>query len=44
MRTVMLAMLFSVSVVCSAAEPQRPEPKRDAEVNLTPGAKARPRL
>jgi uncharacterized protein DUF4440 len=44
MRTVMLAMLFSVSVVCSAAEPQRPEPKRDAEVNLTPGAKARPGL
>jgi Domain of unknown function (DUF4440) len=44
MRTALLAMLVSISVVCSAAEPQRPEPKRDAEVNLTPGAKARPGL
>jgi ketosteroid isomerase-like protein len=44
MRTAALVMLAAVTLVCSAAEPQRPEPKRDAEVNLTPGAKARPGL
>lgn len=44
MRAALLAVLIYVSAVCSAAEPQRPEPKREAEVNLTPGAKARPGL
>jgi hypothetical protein len=41
MRVAVLAVLVCASVVCSAAEPQRPEPKREAEVHLTPGAKAR---
>jgi len=44
MRATLLALLVFATVVCSAAEPQRPEPKREAEVNLTPGAQARPGL
>jgi len=44
MRFSLVLALFCVTLVCAAAEPQRPEPKRDAEVNLTPGAKARPGL
>jgi len=45
MKTLYGVILAGVTLVCSAAEPpQRPEPKREAEVNLTPGAKARPGL
>jgi hypothetical protein len=44
MKTLYGVILAGVTLVCSAAELQRPEPKRDAEVNLTPGAKARPGL
>src|SRR5262245_61201199 len=43
-RTVLFLAISCVTLACSAAEPQRPEPKRDAEVNLTPGAQARPGL
>lgn len=44
MRAVLLTVLMCLPVNGSAAEPQRPEPKREAEVNLTPGAQARPGL
>jgi Domain of unknown function (DUF4440) len=44
MRAPLLAVLICTPAVCSAAEPQRPEPKREAQVNLTPGAKAHPGL
>ena len=44
MKTLYGVILAGVTLVCFAAEPQRPEPKREAEVNLTPGAKARPGL
>src|SRR4026208_2323381 len=45
MKTLYGVILAGVTLVCSAAEPpQRPQPKREAEVNLTPGAKARPGL
>ena len=44
MRAASLAVLVCMAAVCSAAEPQHPEPKREAQVNLTPGAQARPGL
>jgi ketosteroid isomerase-like protein len=42
--TALLAGLICVSALSFGAEPQQPEPKKEAEVNLTPGAKARPGL
>ena len=41
---VLLAGLMCASAISLGAEPQRPEPKKEAAVNLTPGAKARPGL
>jgi Domain of unknown function (DUF4440) len=35
------AGLICASTLAFAGEPQRPEPKKEAQVNLTPGAKAR---
>jgi ketosteroid isomerase-like protein len=43
-RTALLAGLICMSTLSYGAEPQRPEPKKEAEVNLTPGAKPRPGL
>jgi hypothetical protein len=44
MRGALFAGLIVASTLCFAAEPPRPEPKKAAEVNLTPGAVARPGL
>jgi Domain of unknown function (DUF4440) len=44
MRRTLLAGLILASTLCVAAEPQPAEPKKEAEVNLTPGAVARPGL
>ena len=44
MRTTVLAALICLAAAAHGAEPQRPQPKKAAEVNLTPGAKARPGL
>lgn len=42
--TLVACLLTCVSALSIGAEPQRPEPKKEAPVNLTPGAKARPGL
>ena len=44
MRGVLIALLIFGPAVGLVAEPQRAEPKKEAEVNLTPGATARPGL
>ena len=44
MRRALIAGLILTSTLCLAADPQPPEPKKEAEVHLTPGAVARPGL
>jgi len=44
MRRPLFAGLIFCAACCLAADPQPPEPKKDAEVHLTPGAVARPGL
>src|SRR5262245_46104476 len=44
MRHALLAGLLLSSTLCLAADPPRAEPNKEAAVNLTPGAVARPGL
>lgn len=44
MRIALIPCALLLTTLSIAAEPERPEPKKEAEVNLTPGAQARPGL